>query len=135
MIVKKMSRIRHWVLGAALVGAGTLAAVSAQPADAMVRHLRLVRSMPAADAVIDKSPEEVRVVFSEVPGTGTSLRLTQGETLVETTTISADSTGTQFFVKPSKPLAGGEYTAHWRVVARDGHAQNGTFSFKVDVAE
>lgn len=135
MTGRKSVTMRRWALGVALVLGGTLMAVEAQPADAMARHLRLVRSAPAADAVLPKSPEEIRVVFSEVPGAGTALRLTQGETLLETTEITADSAGTEFFVQPARPLANGEYTAHWRVVARDGHAQNGSFNFKVDVAE
>jgi methionine-rich copper-binding protein CopC len=125
--------IRRWALLSALVVAGALAA---NPAAAALRHLRLSSTVPAADARLAQAPAEVRLVFSEVPGPGTGLRLTRGEALVETTEIAVDpKDGKQFFIKPSATLPSGEYTAHWRAVAGDGHASTGEFNFSVGLAE
>ncbi|MDR0787694.1 MAG: copper resistance protein CopC [Gemmatimonadota bacterium] len=129
--------VRRWILGAALLVAGVTLALGAQPAAAAIlRHLQLASSYPAADARLARAPAEVRVVFSEQPGPGTSLRLTRGETLVETTDVAADSADAkQFFIRPARPLADGAYTAHWRAVAADGHPSTGTFNFQVGGAD
>lgn len=96
-------------------------------------HLRLNATSPAADTVITEAPEEVRLWFSESPRMdGTAVRLADaGGDLVPTTgAVSEDEDPRQVFIRPREPLGPGEYTVHWRVIAQDGHAQNGTFGFE-----
>lgn len=119
---------------AAILAVGVWAAPTAARAVDEARHLRLDRSSPAANAVLTSAPPEIRLFFSEAPQmSGTTVRLTRGtEDLVRTTETRADSTDTkQVFIVPSEPLAPGAYTVHWRVIARDGHAQRGTFGFRI----
>lgn len=129
----------RWGIGAvALLAVGFAATgLEARPAAVeaeavVVRHLRLVSTTPAADAVLSEAPEEVRVVFSEEPGS-TTLRLTGvGEALVPTTEAIPDPDDAKVsFIRPEAPLVAGVYTLHWRVIARDGHTQRGTFDFRV----
>ncbi len=102
--------------------------VGAEP----VLHLELRGSEPEADTVLTESPEEVRLFFSEPPQMqGTSVRLADpaGE-LVPTTDAEADPDDPrQVHIDLQGPLAAGTYTVHWRVIAQDGHAQNGDFVF------
>ncbi|HSJ25305.1 MAG TPA: copper resistance protein CopC [Longimicrobiales bacterium] len=116
------------IIGAPAVDAGV------RTADAAARHLRLDWSRPAADTVLAASPAEIRLGFSEAPQmNGTTVRLTLGsDQLVVTTAAAADpQDGRQVFIQPEAPLAAGTYTVHWRVLARDGHAQRGTFTFRI----
>jgi copper resistance protein C len=105
------------------------------PADAAsVPHLRLERAEPAADSVVEESPEEIRLFFSEVPGIeGTTVRLADsaGELVAASAAAANPDDGRQVFIRPESALAPGEYTVHWRVIAADGHAQRGTFVFGV----
>jgi methionine-rich copper-binding protein CopC len=137
MSMQPMSKVHRWGIGVAVLVVGVIAAaaVTAAPADAeahAVRHLRLVSTVPAADAVLSGPPAEVRAVFSEEPGS-VSLRLSgAGDVLVPTTEAAPDPADAKVsFIRPEKALEAGEYTVRWRVVARDGHAQNGTFEFRV----
>jgi copper resistance protein C len=102
---------------------------------ALLPHLRLDRTSPAANSVLEASPEEVRLFFSEAPEMrGTTVRLATSGTdaLIETTSAVANPEDPrEVFIRPLAPLPAGSYTVHWRVLARDGHAQRGTFDFRV----
>lgn len=117
-------------LGLALSGVG---AAPATAADVYVRHLQLLGSTPAADAVVTESPAEIRTVFSEPPQPrGSSLRLTQGRRVIETTDTEVYAEDTrQLLLRPVGTLAPGTYTVHWRVIAQDGHTQRGTYDFRI----
>jgi copper resistance protein C len=97
-------------------------------------HLRLERTEPAGDEVVTEAPAEIRLFFSEAPQMrGTTVRLADaaGE-LVATTGATADEDDPrEVYIRPDGELADGPYTVHWRVIAQDGHAQNGTFEFRV----
>jgi copper resistance protein C len=97
-------------------------------------HLRLERSVPAADSTVAASPPEIRLFFSEAPHmNGTTVRLANAaEELVETSAAAANTEDPrQVFIRPANPLAAGSYTVHWRVIAQDGHTQRGSFDFRV----
>ena len=97
-------------------------------------HLELRGSDPAADTTLAGSPEEVRLFFSEPPQmSGTTVRLADGGgALVATSEAEAQvDDPRQVFITIHDPLAAGTYTVHWRVIAQDGHAQNGDFSFSI----
>lgn len=110
------------------------AAQSTHPEDVEWRHLRLIRSQPASDTTIAQSPEEIRLFFSEAPQIpGSTVRLTAGsDRLMETTETAADDDSPgQLFIRPTNSLSAGLYTVHWRVMAQDGHAQRGSFEFRI----
>ena len=112
---------------------GWFATPSADATEA-IRHLALLRSSPVADAVLQSSPREVRLVFSEAPQiASSSIRLTRGEeTLVPSTEAAPDSTDAkQLVIRPTRALASGSYMVHWRVMSRDGHTVRGTYGFRV----
>lgn len=124
-------------LGVATLAFAAVAAPFSSPADASDHgwtHLRLNATAPAADTVVTEPPAEVRLWFSEPPQMrGTSVRLADGGgELVPTTDAVADEEDpSQVFIRPLDVLGPGEYTVHWRVIAQDGHAQNGTFGFEL----
>lgn len=108
-------------------------AVASDP-DAALLHLRLDRTEPSADAVVEGSPGEIRLFFSEPPQTqGTSLRLADGfgDLVATTEAVANGGDAREIFIVPDEPLAPGVYTVHWRVIAQDGHAQRGDFNFQV----
>ena len=97
-------------------------------------HARLVKSTPAANAVLDTAPTTISLWFSEQP----ELRFTTVQLL--------DSAGAQIPLGPptalpqnglslaiNGPLSRGAYSIVWRTAASDGHATNGKFSFRVNV--
>jgi len=129
-----------------LATAGGMGAVEAIPsADRIVaggdgptlelRHLELRRTQPPADSVVSQPPVELRLFFSEAPrmdGTRVQLADEEGELVFATPAEADEEDASQVFIRFEAPLPDGEYTAHWRTIARDGHAQNGSFSFRVE---
>jgi len=131
MLGRRLARLAG--LFALLVGL-PLATLTPPAGAAAVRHLRLVASSPEADAELARGPDEIRLFFSESPEIrGTTVRLTIGaDQLVPASAAAADPADpTQVFIRPEAPLAPGGYTVHWRVIARDGHTQRGTFDFRI----
>lgn len=140
MIEKSRKAARLMISGFLLVAgvlAGTTIVESSEPTvagAAPLLHLRLVSTSPAADTVLTTSPAEIRLVFSEAPQSGGStVRLTRGaEDLVASSETTADpQDARQLVIRPDAPLTAGAYMVHWRVLAEDGHAQRGTFEFRV----
>lgn len=127
-----------WIGVVALIALLSAMGVPTAHADADVGlHLELERTEPAEDSVLSTPPSEVRLFFSEAPEPrGTSVRLADsaGE-LVSSTEAEADEEDrSQVFIRPLEELAPGSYTVHWRVIAQDGHAQNGEFGFRIEEA-
>ena len=97
----------------------------------MLFHATLLRSTPAADSRLAKSPDNIRLVFSEqvVPA------------LSQITLVGPDGNGTQLQVandphdvhvvvgRVTGALTTGAYKVNWRVLSADGHPVGGSFSF------
>ena len=101
---------------------------------ATFRHLALRSSVPAADATVGRTLDEVRLFFTEAPQIdATSIRIADGmNELVASTEAAADGEDpSQVFIRPETALEPGSYTVHWRAIAQDGHAENGEFGFQV----
>lgn len=120
------SRLCQWLLALLLASAGMWPLAAWSHAHPEERH-------PAAGATLQQSPTEVRIRFSEeLEEAFSSLKVTdqqgravhQGETRVPDTDAHVLTTQLQ-------PLQAGTYTVHWRVVARDGHATKGEYTFEV----
>ena len=98
------------------------------------RHLALRSSVPAADATVGRTLEEVRLFFTEAPQIdATSIRIADRmNELVASTEAAADGEDPlQVFIRPETALEPGSYTVYWRAMAQDGHAENGDFGFQV----
>ena len=103
-------------------------------ATAAYAHPKLVKSDPAANAVVTASPKELRLSFNEelVPKFSSADVKDQKGQKVEIGTTTADPTDKKQLVVPlSKPLAAGTYKVEWHAVAADTHRVQGSYSFTV----
>jgi copper transport protein len=108
--------------------------VLATPA-VLFAHARLVKSAPAANAVLDTAPTTLRLWFSERPEprfTAIQLRDSTGAAVPLGAPTSIDQNGLALAV--TRPLTPGPYSVVWRTAASDGHPTNGNFSFRVAAA-
>jgi copper transport protein len=97
-------------------------------------HANLIRSNPPANAVLDQSPDEIRLWFTEPlePHFSTiSLRDSEGA-VVDTPRAEVDPDDDfQLFLLPGE-LTDGVYTVAWRVISStDGHQTEGSFPFVI----
>lgn len=100
-----------------------------------VRHLRLLRSEPAAGATVPEPPRELRLWFSQRPELAmTSARLTSGPHVVAAGRAVLQET-TKDGVLVVLPVVGvlpdGRWTVAWRTMAPDGHVITGEFAFTI----
>ncbi|MCI0433008.1 MAG: copper resistance protein CopC [Gemmatimonadetes bacterium] len=116
------------LLAALLAPSGTPA-----PADDDL-HLRLIRSVPAADTTVTASPSALHFFFSEAPDSkGSSVTIADGAGKAGALGKPApDAKDPKLFVVPvPEPLASGAWKVSWRVLAKDGHVVRGDFAFTV----
>jgi methionine-rich copper-binding protein CopC len=126
---------------AVLLSAGMSAFVQPLPPDSDVglrRHAHLVRSEPADNDTLVKSPGAIRLWFSEkveLPVTTVKLADASG-TRIGLATLARPDTGKAAPVtaKLKMPLAAGSYVVTWRTAAKDGHAADGKINFVVKAA-
>ena len=125
---------------AALLITGMSAFVQPSPTSAVGerRHVHLIRSEPADNDTLTKSPSAIRLWFSEqveLPVTTLKLAGTTG-TGVALSTLARPDTGQAAPVTAGikAPLAPGSYVVTWSTAAKDGHPEKGTFSFVVKAA-
>ena len=98
-------------------------------------HARLIKSAPAADAVLNHSPAAISLWFNETPE-------------VEFSSIQVLDTSAQVVFKGElKPtpepnglslqvprLSAGNYQIHYRILSVDGHVLEGEFRFRIDAS-
>ena len=95
-------------------------------------HAMLLSSDPKPGSVIDRSPERVRLVFSEaIDAKVSGIRLVPPSRAQRDLAVSADPGDPSALVAPLAPLAAGKYRIVWRNVSADGHAMSGSFGFTV----
>jgi len=96
-------------------------------------HAELLRSQPAAGAVIESAPREVHIWFSEPVDapSSTAVRVVdpEGTAVGGDTTVAADDR-TEITTRLTASVVG-SYTVHWRAISADGHPIDGTFVFSV----
>ena len=134
-----MSTSRRTILRAMLmlVVSALFAAGATRSAQAM-RHLKLVRSSPAADTVLATSPDAIRLWMSEPTVAKVSkIRLTTATGVaIALGALTRDATKDAPLVATiPTPLNAGRYTVTWKAMSKDGHVVNGVFAFRVDVAK
>lgn len=105
-------------------------AVTASP----LRHFELRHSVPAADTVLEASPDRIQLWFSQEPQTeGARIRLVDGagELVALGATAPVPDTATSLRADVPTALDAGAYTIHWRAMARDGHVVTGEIPFSI----
>lgn len=96
-------------------------------------HASLESSDPGAFAMLEASPSELRLRFSEVPQAGfTTVQLVDGENRDRGVgPVVADPNDASTLVAAVDPLPDGLYVVVWSVVSADGHRVAGSFAFSV----
>jgi methionine-rich copper-binding protein CopC len=98
------------------------------------RHLRLLKSEPANEAVIDAAPAAIELWFSEPPEvkvTTIHLRQPSGQT-TRLEKVAADAEDATHIIAPVDSVtAAGAYSITWRTMSKDGHVVNGEIGFEV----
>ena len=132
------TRLLRLTILAAIVAivAAALAAVAASPAAA--HEIEMVRSTPAAGAVLERSPRRVVIMFSGEPDAGRSsiaVADAEGKRVKRVSAareVPGDTLKLQAIVRAS--LSSGRYTVKRKAVTLDGHASTGSFTFHVKLA-
>ncbi|WP_158295577.1 copper resistance CopC family protein [Crenalkalicoccus roseus] len=102
-------------------------ATAAPPAAA---HSELRRSVPAAGAVLDRSPERIELHFTErVRLTALRLHRVGGDEIALPRRTIREATSETIDLPP---LAPGDYRAEWRIISADGHPVGGVIPFRVE---
>jgi copper resistance protein C len=116
-----------------LIAVACLIALGLGPAAPAWCHAYLVRSAPAARAVLTRTPERVQLWFNErlEPAYSSvsvwnrdAQRVDTGDATVEPSEPTRLSVGVP-------PLAAGPYTVKYRVLSVDGHVVEAQFGFTV----
>jgi methionine-rich copper-binding protein CopC len=109
-------------------------------ATAAARHMKLLRSEPAANQALAASPTQVKLWFSqrpELPVTSIKVKSGAGASAVERA-LAPLTRGAAANASVNAPigaaLAPGHYEVVWRTMARDGHVLNGAIPFDVGAA-
>jgi methionine-rich copper-binding protein CopC len=106
---------------------------------ALLAHARMLRSVPADKAVLEKSPEKIEMWFNELldrsfnsvevfPASEVRARARKNFAKGPAQVDEKDRTHLSVEVAPLPP---GEYMVEWRVLSRDGHSAPGRFTFRV----
>lgn len=134
----RRSLVRPFVVVAVLAAGIPALASGAVRSGAIARHLKLVRSFPAADTVMATSPEKVTIELSEaVELTGASLTLAkQGGAPIALGALRREPSAPKVLrAEVTTTLASGGYVVSWRTMSKDGHVVKGTVGFRVDAAK
>jgi methionine-rich copper-binding protein CopC len=96
-------------------------------------HGSLQATTPRADAVLDRSPGEIRLQFSEpLEANFSSIKLSdaQGKEITgEKPQVDRADPKTLSLSLP--PLPSGAYRVRWSIVTRDGHKAKGEYGYTV----
>ena len=106
--------------------------------DVAMRHLKLVRSSPAADSVMATSPDAIRLWLSEpaeAPVSKIALATDAGTAIAVGAVTRDAAKDAPLGAKITKPLSAGGYKVTWKAMSKDGHVVNGTFGFRVGSAK
>lgn len=97
-------------------------------------HTQLTETSPADGEVVTGAVEEVTVTFADEiqPFSQMTVEGADGS-VAEPDQMTVDGKHLTAVFDP--PLAGGEYTVKWQVVAADGHTLRGEFAFAVEADE
>jgi copper resistance protein C len=124
------SHHRPWLRGIVLAAAAVLLTLLVvAPAHG---HAHLLETSPQEGAELDEPPTQVVLTFDEaVEPAGDALVLTDGDEAVhDLEAVIGPETG-QISAEVPADAAAGEHTIAWRIMAADGHVQEGDLSYTV----
>jgi methionine-rich copper-binding protein CopC len=127
---RTQSRSRSTFLSLAIVAA----LMTTASTGAAMRHLKLLRSFPAADTTFTSSPDAVRLWFSEateLPATKIDVTTQAGAAVMTAAPTRAADKGAPAVAMFKSPLTAGGYKVTWKAMSKDGHVVNGTIAFTV----
>ena len=94
-------------------------------------HLKLMRSAPAADAVLESSPDVMQLWFTEepvLPLSGVTLTGPRGPIKLEPLKAGVDRS---VVAKVGATLEPGAYRLEWKAAGDDGHVISGQIPFSI----
>ena len=94
-------------------------------------HSTKEKTEPADGAVLSASPSSIGMTF-DMPMRVTMIELTDSDGGEHEITRTDNMAPLTDFVASPENLESGEYTVIWRGLAEDGHAMEGSFSFKIE---
>jgi len=116
-------------------------ALSTLTPTALMAHVQLAASTPAADAEA-KAPKVIVLTFSapvDQTSTAASIIMTampgmanHGEMPIRNFTTNWSADGKTLTLTLKKPLPTGSYDVRWQATGADGHGVSGTLAFTVD---
>lgn len=112
--------------------AASVLAMAALPARA---HADLVKSVPAAGAVITAAPTELYLEFDEtLVAVGTKVELVDGAgKVIALPKVTVDAANPKALTVPVPTLITGIYTVRWNALSNDGHAEKGSYQFTLNL--
>lgn len=118
---------RHWLAGVAL------SLLMMQPLSQVWAHAKLVRSDPAARAVVARAPVVIQLWFNERIEPAYSTAELQGEDgrVIPTAKAEVDAHDPKLLVLSVPALANGAYVVVYRVLSIDGHVVKSRLRFTV----
>lgn len=110
---------------------GAMALVSIAGLAGFALHMRLVKSFPAKDQVVNVAPANIQLWFSQVPELAlTRVRLTgPNEATFEVAKAVATDDDKSVKLAVIDSLSHGAYTVTWQTAAPDGHKVRGEYAF------
>ena len=98
------------------------------------RHLRLLKSEPAADTVVAAPPGEIHLWFSEEPAVRvTTIQVTVAGQTRRLEKVTADAEDGKHIIAAVDTVGPpGTWTVAWRTMSRDGHVVSGEVAFRVE---
>ena len=97
-------------------------------------HTQLRKSVPAAGAVMDTAPTEIRLQFHEKIEANishVSVETSGGQAVAIEPAAADPNDKSALVVRLAEPLRPGTYKVNWRVISVDTHKVKGSFTFQV----
>lgn len=98
---------------------------------AVFAHMKLARTLPAADSTVTAAPTQVQAWFTQAPDPKVSRLSLEGPS----GTVKLGAVRAAEDKSLAAPIEGalpdGTYTVSWQAAGDDGHIQKGTFKFTV----
>lgn len=123
-------RSRAAVLAIALLATGV----------ALSAHIKVEKTVPAADAALTAAPDHLQVWFSQAPTVPVSSLVLEGPggkvAVGKTAAGTVDGKPDRSIVAPvTGAMTAGKYTVTWKTSGSDGHILTGTFDFVIKPAQ
>lgn len=110
------------------------ACLLAPAAGAAAFHLTLRRAEPAMNGTVKVAPQTLRLWFTqrtELAVTAVKLVAPSGTAVPTGALARADSATAPIVVPVQGAMSPGAYRVEWRTMAKDGHVQKGTYTFRL----